>query len=72
VLGSPARNSPNRRTKVDTGSTAVGHQKRLSGLVMRLPPGVEVSARNTVNIGVRRELLHFFDLWGDRTGAGFR
>ncbi|MFC0111372.1 ABC transporter ATP-binding protein [Kibdelosporangium aridum] len=53
-------------------ATAGRHQKRSSGLVMRLPPTVQVSAGDTLNIGVRRELLHFFDLRGDRIDAGFR
>ncbi|CAM3543183.1 ABC transporter ATP-binding protein [Kibdelosporangium persicum] len=53
-------------------STAGRHQKRKAGLVMRLPPRTNVTRGSTINVVIRRELLHFFDSRGDRIDTGFR
>jgi multiple sugar transport system ATP-binding protein len=48
------------------------HQKRSTGLVTRLPPRVKVARDDVIHIGVRRELLHFFEPGGARIDVGFR
>ena len=47
-------------------------QKRSTGVVTRLPPRVKVATDDVIHIGVRRELLHFFEPGGARIDVGFR
>jgi multiple sugar transport system ATP-binding protein len=55
------------------GSSATGrHQRRSTGVVTRLPPRVKVARDDVINVGVRRELLHFFEPGGARIDVGFR
>ncbi|MET0132480.1 MAG: ABC transporter ATP-binding protein [Kibdelosporangium sp.] len=66
-----ARSEP--RPAAPRRSPATGrHQKRPTGVIMRLPPRVQVGRGDLITIGVRRELLHFFEPGGDRIDAGFR
>jgi multiple sugar transport system ATP-binding protein len=55
------------------GAETGRHQKRSStGVVTRLPPRVQVARDDVIHIGVRRELLHFFEPGGARIDVGFR
>jgi multiple sugar transport system ATP-binding protein len=54
------------------GSATGRHQKRSTGVVTRLPPRVKVARDDVIHIGVRRELLHFFEPGGARIDVGFR
>jgi multiple sugar transport system ATP-binding protein len=72
VLRNAWKRKPDPESPPDAVTAGGRHQKRSAGLVVRLPPRVKVAREETINIVVRRELLHFFDLRGDRVDAGFR
>ncbi|MFC7616554.1 hypothetical protein ACFQV2_26890 [Actinokineospora soli] len=48
------------------------HHLRPAELTVRLPPRVRAAAGENITIGVRLDLLHFFERRGNRIDVGWR